>query len=59
MVCNPTLWNDYCQMQQMIASNICTSCYGYGDHGYEEEAGCQLVCYRCYGTGKEDPEVMQ
>ena len=31
--------------------NICPSCGGCGDHGYDEE-GCLYVCYGCGGTGK-------
>ena len=31
--------------------NICPSCDGCGDHGYDED-GCMYVCYGCGGNGK-------
>ena len=34
-----------------IEPKPCASCDGVGDHGVEEDTGCQMVCYACYGTG--------
>ena len=31
--------------------NICPSCNGCGDHGYDE-TGCPYICYGCGGNGK-------
>lgn len=33
--------------------NNCTSCDGWGDHGYEEDSMCLLVCHACGGTGQQ------
>ena len=37
-----------------IEPKPCASCDGVGDHGVEEDTGCQMVCYACYGTGVEN-----
>jgi DnaJ-class molecular chaperone len=50
-------WLEYAQMRQeesMLAyykhNNLCPSCNGSGDHGYDEE-GLPYICYGCGGTG--------
>ena len=29
----------------------CPSCYGYGDHGVEEDTGALYACYTCGCSG--------
>lgn len=41
----------YCSDQQYRELNICNSCGGYGDHGYDDE-GRAYLCYACCGDGK-------
>lgn len=32
--------------------DICPSCHGDGDHGFEPDTGRLYVCFGCGGTGK-------
>jgi DnaJ-class molecular chaperone len=61
---NMNEWLEYAAMKadeardaMYMALNICSSCDGHGDHGIEEETGCQFVCYGCGGTGRYHNEV--
>lgn len=42
-----------------VAMNLCPSCGGFGDHGYEEETGRELTCYACGGTGRRVVECRE
>ena len=47
-----SLWRKRQIMEKQSERNeVCESCGGFGDHGYEEESGMPYTCYACYGTG--------
>lgn len=47
-------YEEYAEMlKQEKEDMFCTSCDGFGDHGFDEE-GKIYVCYGCGGTGKRD-----
>lgn len=48
-------WLEWCHELQAEELGTCTTCDGYGDHGFEEETGCLYTCYGCGGTGKYYP----
>jgi hypothetical protein len=48
-------WQEWVVLTQAEATDTCISCYGWGDHGVEEETGCLYTCYACCGTGKYYP----
>ena len=49
-VMNNLTWSEWVLVTQTEATDTCTSCGGWGNHGYDDE-GRELVCYACNGTG--------
>ena len=49
-------WQEYCAVLQAEEQGNCASCYGWGNHGYDDENN-EMVCYACCGTGMHYPFV--
>jgi len=51
-----TKYRDYAEEEAMMVyyetQDICPSCHGAGDHGFEPDTGQIYVCFSCGGTGK-------
>ena len=45
------VWQEWCAVLQAEELGDCESCWGWGNHGYDDE-GREMVCYTCFGTGK-------
>lgn len=45
-------YEEYCLDEQYSILDVCPSCNGWGDHGYEEETDRVHYCYACCGSGK-------
>lgn len=49
-----TSWMEWEVETQHEVLDKCTSCGGWGDHGFEEETGFLYTCHACFGTGQYD-----